>query len=131
MARETTNAGKIGKLQRFSAVLAANSADLPHLEGSRTQFDTLLTRVQEVAKQQAAFIAGKQESSKLLKELLTETERLGNVLRLAVMHHYGIRAEKLAEFGLQPFRGRNRSVKAAPAAKTPPPSPTPPSDPIE
>jgi hypothetical protein len=26
--------------------------------------------------------------------------------------HYGIRSEKLAEFGVQPFRGHNRTEKA-------------------
>ena len=42
MSRETTNAGKLGRLQGFAAALAANSADLQHLEGSRTQFAVLL-----------------------------------------------------------------------------------------
>ena len=31
--------------------------------------------------------------------------------RLAIKQHYGIRSEKLAEFGLQPFRGRIRKAK--------------------
>jgi hypothetical protein len=44
------------------------------------------------------------------------------VLRLAVKQHYGIRAEKLAEFGLQPFRGRPRSVQTA-EPQSPSPSP--------
>jgi hypothetical protein len=127
MARETTNAGKQGKLQRFSAALAANSADLPHLEGSRTQLATLLTQAEEAAKQQAALTAGKQEASKQLRTFLTESERLANVLRLAVVQHYGIRAEKLAEFGLQPFRGRNRTVKPTPTPQKPQEPPASPS----
>jgi hypothetical protein len=125
MSRETTKAGKQGKLQRFSAALAANSADLPHLEGSRTQFAALLTQAEEAAKQQAALTAGKQEASKQLRTFLAESERLANVLRLAVVQHYGIRAEKLAEFGLQPFRGRNRKAKPTPTPQKPPASPEP------
>ncbi len=46
--------------------------------------------------------------------------RLANVLRLAVKHHYGIRSEKLAHFGLQPFRGRPfRARNSKPAPETP------------
>ena len=121
MTRETTNAGKLGKLQKLSAALAANSGDLQHLQGSLAQLATLLTQAQEAAKQQAAFVAGKQEASKQFNAFLIEGERLATVLQLAVKQHYGIRAEKLAEFGLLPFRGR----KAKPAPELPPPtSPT-------
>jgi len=126
MSRETTNAGKLGKLQKLSTALAANSGDLQHLQGSITQLATLLTQAQEAAKQQAAFMAGKQEASKQPQTFVTEGERLATVLQLAVKQHYGIRAEKLAEFGLQPFRGRTR--KAAPAPETPG-TPEPPAGP--
>ena len=37
MSKETTNAGKLGRLQRLSTALNANGTDLPHLEGSRAQ----------------------------------------------------------------------------------------------
>lgn len=121
MSRETTNAGKLGKLQKLSSALAANNGDLQHLQGSITQLATLLTQAQETAKQQAALVASKQDASKQLKTFLTEGERLAHVLQLAVKQHYGIRSEKLAEFGLQPFRGR----KAKPAPETPQPTPPP------
>jgi len=122
MSRETTNAGKLGKLQRLSTALAANGSELPHLEASRALFDALLVKAQETAKQQSAFIASKQEASKQLKAFLTEGERMANVLQLAVKQHYGIRSEKLAELGLQPFRGR---TKAKPTPGTPEPAPPP------
>jgi hypothetical protein len=122
MSRETTNAGKLGKLQRLSTALSANNGDLQHLQVSITQLAALLTQAQEAAKQQAGFIASKQEASKQLKTFLTEGQRLANVLQLAVKQHYGIRSEKLAEFGLQPFRGR---TKAKPAPETPEPAPPP------
>src|ERR1700710_163363 len=131
MSRETTNAGKLGKLQKLSAALMANSGDLPNLQGSITQLATLLGQAQEAAKLQAALMAQKQEASKQLSGFVTEGERLPTVLQLAVKQHFGIRAEKLAEFGLQPFRGR-KVVKAAPEppAVTPPTTPTPPTSPV-
>ena len=114
MARETTNAGKLGDLQRLVAKLSANSGDLPHLEASRVTLEGILAQAQEALGRQAAFTAGKQEATKQLQTLLVEGLRLANVLRLAVKQHFGIRSEKLAEFGLQPFRGRPRVVKPDP-----------------
>ena len=54
MARETTNTGKMGRLQQFSAAMEANKDELPHLEVSRGQLVTHLTQAQEAVKQQAA-----------------------------------------------------------------------------
>lgn len=53
MSRETTNAGKLGRLQRLSTALAANSGDLPNLGGSIAQLATLVTQAQEAASQPA------------------------------------------------------------------------------
>jgi hypothetical protein len=127
MTKETTNAGKIGFLQRLQGTLDANAAELSHLEGSRLKFGTLMARVMEIDKQQAALKAARQQAAKELKELLVEALRLGTVLRLAIKAHYGIRAEKVAEFGIQPFRGRPRKEKPeepAPAPQAKPSNPT-------
>ena len=44
--------------------------------------------------------------------------------RMAVRDHYGPRSEKLAEFGLQPFRGRKAKAEV-PAVEPTAPSPGP------
>jgi len=126
MAREGTQTGQLGGLQRFSVALEANRSELTHLEASRLKLGSMVDLAQDTAKRQAALRAEKQDLSKELKTLLVESTRLANVLRKAVLAHYGIRAEKLAEFGLQPFRGRTR--KAAPAPETPG-TPEPPAGP--
>ena len=113
MAKETTVKGRLGRLLRLAAPLAANREELQHLEASRTRFEAQLTQIQEAADRQAVHTAGKQEASQQLQTFLTEGERLATVLLLAVKQHFGIRAEKLAEFGLQPFRGRPRKAKPA------------------
>ena len=117
MSRETTYVGKLGSLQKFRDSLKANSGNLPNLEGHRTQFEALVTKAQELTTRQGALVAEKQDVSQQLKEAFTEAERLGTVLRFGVKQQFGIRAEKLAEFSLQPFRGRR---KAAVVDKTPP-----------
>lgn len=124
MPVETTNTGRLGALQRFAVSLAANSTDLPQLEQSRLRFEELMALLREASRNQAALVASKQEASRQFQSLLLECERLATVLRAAVKQHYGIRSEKLAEFNLQPFRGRNR--KPNPSPEEPAPSPTQP-----
>jgi predicted component of type VI protein secretion system len=124
MAKETTYSGVLGRLSRFDAALEANAADLAHLEGTRTHLRTLLGGAQETAKEQAALIASKQESSKRLRSQVSEVQRVASGLRKLVIQHYGLRSEKLAEFGLQPFRGRTRKANTGdPAAPQPTPEP--------
>ena len=131
MARkETTYAGVLGDWQRLLPPLAANASDLPHLEAPRGKLQTLLSEALEISKSQAALTAEKQEASKRLKELIAEGRRLATVLRLAVKEHYGLRSEKVAEFGLQPFRGRKAKPDTPVTPGTPAPSPTP-STPIQ
>jgi len=110
----------MGSLQRFNLSLAANKAELQDMEPTRIKFDGMVNQTQELANRQAALQAEKQEISKQLKSHIIESERLGNVMRKAVQAHYGIRAEKLAEFGLQPFRGRPRVKATVAKAGTPP-----------
>jgi hypothetical protein len=128
MARETTLRGKLGELERLVAVLIDNGDDLPHLEVSRLALQELLDQARSAFSDQAAHTAAKQTASRQLEVSLAEGMRLATVLRLAVKAHYGIRSEKLAEFGLQPFRGRPAPAVEAPA---PPPVEEPPTPPIE
>lgn len=122
MSKETTSKGKLGDLERLTSALTANAAEIPHLEAGTNQLGTLLGQAREAADEQALHTAGKQEASRKLEIALTEGMRLANVLRLALKHHYGIRSEKLAHFGIQPFRGRPRKAKPVPEE---PQTPTP------
>jgi hypothetical protein len=63
--------------------------------------------------------ASKQETSKQLKAILAEGNRLMTGVRKMIADQYGIEAEKLTEFGIQPFRGRTRKAKPAPAPDKP------------
>jgi hypothetical protein len=129
MARETTYAGTLGELARFNASLAANASEIPHIEGVRARLDKLVTEAQEVAKRQAALTASKQEASKQLGALLVAASRVAAGIVKLLTEHYGLRSEKLAEFNLQPFRGRRREPKPEEPKPAPPaPEPTAPDD---
>jgi hypothetical protein len=129
MSKENTLKGRLGDLQRLMSSLTANSADLAHLEATRVRFAELLAKALEAADLQGVHTAAKQQASLELRTFVRECERLANILRLGVKQHYGIRAEKLAEFDLQPFRGRKTKSdedepQPTPPVETKPPAPT-------
>ena len=115
MARETTYLGMLGSWQKLLGAFGAN-AELAHLEVNRARLAALLARGQEATNHQAALAAAKQEVSQDLQAILKEGERIATVLRFSIKAEYGPRAEKLAEFGLQPFRGRPRKESPSPEA---------------
>jgi hypothetical protein len=124
MPRESKYVGVVGDLQRLLGALEANREELPQVEPFRQKLAGILAHALEVLQQQAALKAGKQESSKRLRQLLGDGQRLATLARTAVKEHYGVREEKVTEFGLQPFRGRK--VKAVIEKPVPTPSPPPP-----
>jgi hypothetical protein len=126
MTRETTYSGILGSWQRTLNVLTANTGDLGHLETSRVKLEGIFQRAQEIAKEQAALTASRQEQSQQLKVLIQEGQRVMSVLRVSLKDHYGPRAEKLAEFGIQPFRGRKPKPAAEPEPGTEVPDPVTP-----
>lgn len=115
MPRETTYSGILGELQRFQASMEASLDEIPHLGSSRERLVELLTRAQELARRQAAVTSERQKITQEFKTVLTDGRRMATVLRKGLQQHYGIRAEKLSEFGLRPYRGRK--IAASPEPK--------------
>jgi len=123
MARETRSAGIMGDLQRLSVTMEANKELLPDLEPYRLKLTGIVTQVFETAKQQAAHKVNKQESSKQLRQLLIKGNRVADIVRTAVRDHFGPEAEKVAEFGVQPFRGLKAKTAPVKPVPTTPPAP--------
>lgn len=123
MARETTYKGIWGDWQGLLTKLEANLGEIPQIEPFRVKLAAILVQVLGISRQQDAMRASKQEASKQLRELITEGSRVAAVMRVVIKDHYGPREEKIAEFGLQPFRGRK--AKTAPAQPETPALPAP------
>jgi hypothetical protein len=123
MARETTYKGKVEAWEQLSERVAANEPELAHLENSRAKLDGMVAQARQVAATQAAQVAAKQQSSQSMKEVIADGDRLATVLRTSIKEHFGIRSEKIAEFGVQPFRGR-KAKKTSPEDSTPAPAPS-------
>jgi hypothetical protein len=123
MNRERTYKGKVEAWERLSERVAANAPDLAHLETSRAKLDGFMAQARQIAAVQAAQVAAKQQSSQAMKAVMAEGDRLATVLLTSIKEHYGIRSEKVAEFGAKPFRGRKKKASPEPA---PAPSDNPP-----
>ena len=108
MAKETKYTEILGAWRQMIEPVRVNGDELAHLQVSIAKFEALWAQAMEISAEQAARTAAKQEASKRLKQLLVEGQRLRTVLRVSIKEHYGIRSEKLTEFGMQPFRGRPR-----------------------
>lgn len=96
------------KMELRNKALAANSEDLSHLEVPRNQLNTMSTEIKDLSAEQASLTAKKQEVTKRLSDLVGAARKLLTFVDTGVRQHYGNRAEKLVEFGLQPFRSGPR-----------------------
>jgi len=125
MTKESTQKGKVEEWERLIQRITSNAQDLAHLEVPRVRLEAMLAGAREAAAQQAAHTAGKQEASQKLRTFQVEGERIASLLRIALKQHYGIRAEKLSEFDLKPFRGRKKKggLEVKPG-KSPKPQPS-------
>ncbi len=119
MASETVGQSLSG-WQDLTTALAANAAELPHLETRRVLLADMLKQAQDLTAQQAALAASKQEVSKKLQAVLDQGRKAASFLRLGVKQNYGTRSEKLAEFRLPVFRGRAKAAAPAAAGGTTP-----------
>jgi len=120
MARETTQSGVVGSLQRLNGAIEDNKEELPQIEPYRIKLGSLMELLLAATQLQAKHQAAKQASSKDFRRLLAEAQRVASLIRAAVKEHYGTREEKIAEFGLQPFRGKKAkraSEESQPAVK--------------
>jgi hypothetical protein len=96
------------KMELRSTALAANSGELPYLEVPRVRLDGMTAELKALTVQQASLTAAKQEVSKRLAELIRGARKMLTFVDVGVKQHYGNQAEKLVEFGLQPFRSEPR-----------------------
>ncbi|HEX7186126.1 MAG TPA: hypothetical protein VF756_30145 [Thermoanaerobaculia bacterium] len=118
MAREPKYGLTFNGWERLDKKLETYMADFPHLEAPRLRLREMIALGAELVAQQALHTAGKQEATQRLQELLAEGRKLVTFLRTGVKQHYGNRSEKLAEFDLQPFRGRKSRATPLPEEPT-------------
>lgn len=125
MSESNSYAEVVTSWELVLAAIERNLAEIPQAEIPLQKLQVALKEIRELSAEQAALTAKKQEASKRIQKLILQGRKLSTVLRTLVREHYGNRSEKLAEFNLQPFRGRPRKApegEGKPPA-TPPPTP--------
>jgi hypothetical protein len=96
--------------RRLLPPLETHAGDLPHLEPLCGKLKGTLERAEEIVQRQAALEAERQELTREFGSLRDEGDRTAALLRAGVSEHYGPDSERLAAFGMQPFRGRKRKA---------------------
>jgi len=109
MSESNSYAETVTGWEKELAAAEQNNADLPQAEIPRGKLQGVLTEIRSVSAEQAVLTASKQEATKQIYILLAQGRKLSTLLRTIVREHYGNRSEKLAEFGMQPLRGRPRN----------------------
>ncbi|HEX3530070.1 MAG TPA: hypothetical protein VH988_23670, partial [Thermoanaerobaculia bacterium] len=76
-------------LDQLATGLAANTADVPHLEGHHVKLVTLLGSAHDLMAQQKTHKAAKQDLSRQIEAVLNQSQKVSSFLRSGVREHYG------------------------------------------
>ena len=112
----------MGEGDHLLATDQANSADLAHLEETRVQLAANMDVARAASVRQNTAKALVQQSTRDLEKAMVDTRELITRMRNGIRTKYGLRSEKMTEFGMQPRRALVRKAKEKPA---PVPQPAP------
>ena len=111
-----------GEWDNLAVTVEANAVELAYLGETRTQLLSILDTAKAASVRQAALLAQYRQVTRDLEKLLSEGGDLATRIRNGIRMQYGLKAEKLTEFQMQPRRKRSRPRKEEPV---PAPTPTP------
>ncbi|HEV7507601.1 MAG TPA: hypothetical protein VGS07_22140 [Thermoanaerobaculia bacterium] len=109
--------------RNVATATATNASELTGTEARLSALESVLTEVDKILSEQAAFQASKQMTSQRLKALVNQGDKLTTVLKAMAKQHYGNGNDKLVEFGIQPLRSRPKPTVVP--STPPPPEPGP------
>ena len=108
-------AALMGQGDHLLVTVQANSADLAHLEETRLQLATTMDAARAASVHQDTVRALFQQSTRDLEKTMADARELITRLRNGIRTKYGLRSEKMTEFGMQPRRVPVRKAKQKPA----------------
>jgi uncharacterized protein YfdQ (DUF2303 family) len=108
----------------------SNAADLPQLEANRAELLATVESAKAIDVRQSSLRSELSQATRDLEAAMARGRDLASRLRAGIRAQYGLKGEKLREFGLKPFRRRSRTL-SRPDATPPPASPGPPAPPAE
>jgi hypothetical protein len=108
---------KVNGWEKVHTSVNANPNDLAHLLNHNGELGTKAARMRALSAEQAVITARKQSINAEMQEIMRDGQTLLDYIQTGVRQHYGLRSEKLVEFGLRPIR-----AKALPPSTEPPPT---------
>ncbi len=115
---DNTYAETFAEWRLIIAPLATNNGETPHLDGHRTRLESFLAQADEIVTRQSDLTATKQQTSRELKGVVVEGRKAAAFLKAGIRDHYGRSSERVAAYGLQPFRGKKTAKPEEPAPTT-------------
>jgi hypothetical protein len=112
--------------EKLLTTVAANQADLPHVDAYRQQLEIEVAGAKAANVRQLAAQAEAQQASRDLDGFLSRGRDLANRIGTGIKSKYGIRSEKLKEFDIKVFRGKKKSSTTKPPPQVEPPTAGPP-----
>lgn len=110
--------------EHLMTTVEVNKTELSFLDSPRSALGPVLERAKEANLRQSTLKAQVQQSTRDLEKAMAEGRELATRLRNGIRTQYGLRGEKLTEFGLQPRR-KTKAKKTNPE-QNPTPAPTTP-----
>ncbi len=109
-----------GELQVFAQTLTPETmAEHTYLQYAHEKLQHLLSEVDRLTQERDFHTASKQEATRKRNEMLAEGSRVATALRKTLRDHLGPDNERLAQFGIKPFRSKKRAKKPAEPPETP------------
>ncbi|HYX24011.1 MAG TPA: hypothetical protein VFC23_07640 [Thermoanaerobaculia bacterium] len=125
-----TNLDETGEWDHLSATVDVNKADLGFLEPHHAQLMAAREAAKAAMIRQDAFKSQLQQATRDLEKAMGDGREAATRVRNGIRAQYGLKAEKLAEFGLQPRRKPQKAKKQAKPAPTPGPVAQPAPEPV-
>ncbi len=107
----------ITEWEKLLSTVTTNKDDLPSLDGFRQALETEAATAKAANLRQSAAQAAAQQATRDLEASRQRGRDLADQIRFGIKSKYGMRNEKLKEFGLKVFRGRKKKSTSG----TPPP----------
>jgi hypothetical protein len=119
MARLQRYLNALNGWEQVAAAQEAHAAELPYMEALLVKLRGFLEQARNLTQEHYALTASKQDVSKNLQKTLRQGQALVDLMRTGAREHFGADSEKLAEWGVQPFRGRARKEAVKPPENPP------------
>jgi len=110
---------------QLSNTVDTNKTDLAHLAAQSARLAVVADGAKSTKLRQEAFKAEVQQTTRDLETFMKEGREIATRLRNGIRTQYGLKGEKLTEFGLKPRRKPQKKATPGPVAQPTPVPPTP------